>query len=174
MKITNVDLKFMCLDALDDLKSIGIDLTDNIYEFELSNRLKKSCGYCQEIGHNMYSDKAHFKICISAPYAAKVDVDELYDTIIHELLHSAPNCMNHGSNWLRLAEIANANLLTHVKQYYTGDEYDPRKYIVKCVDCDKVVYRRANQTAIYKGIKNGTKKCYCNTCRGYNLIAIEL
>lgn len=174
MKLTNVELKLMCMDALDDLKSIGIDLTDNLYSFELSNRLKKSCGYCQEDGYNLYSHRAHFKIVISSAYVAKVDTDELYDTIIHELLHSAPNCMNHGTTWLRLADIANANLLTNVEQYYKGDEYDPRKYAVKCVDCDKIIYRRANQTALYKGIKNGTKRCYCNNCRGYNLIAIEL
>lgn len=172
--MTNAELKLMCLDALDDLKSIGIDLTSNIYDFELNNRLKRACGYCQEIGYNMYNNRVHFKISINPNYAKSVDTDELYDTIIHELLHSAPDCMNHGKEWLRLADIANKHLLTNVEQYYRGHEFDPFKYGIRCADCDRIIYKKANQTKTYKNIKAGIGKYHCNTCGGYNLIAIEL
>lgn len=166
--MTHQELNEICSDALADVISIGIDLSTNRYIFKLNNRLTRACGYCSYISDNCY------EIDINPTYASIVDTDELYDTVVHELLHSAPDCMNHGKEWQRLADIANKHLLTNVSQYYSGNEYNPYKYGVRCCDCDRVIYRRTRQTATYKKIKEGKGKFHCNTCGGYNLIAIEL
>ena len=43
----------------------------------------------------------------------------LYETILHELLHTLPGCMNHGSKWRKYAAIVNRRLGYNIKPLST-------------------------------------------------------
>ena len=79
--------------------------------------------------------------------------DGLINTILHELLHTCPNCMNHGTEWKKWA----AKVMRHYgynitrvsddddKDVTTGNfNYKPTvyKYLLYCEDCGKLVARR--------------------------------
>lgn len=168
--MTNKELEHRCYDAIDDLLSIGIDLTTNHYIFRINGRLTRVCGRCTRKTNQPYN----FTIEFNPAYIDAVEVDELYDTIIHELLHSAPNCFNHGEEWQRLAGIANKNLLTNVTRLYRGADYQPWKYYVVCDDCGCKMDYRVRRTQSWINIANGNSaKYYCPKCHSYHLIAKE-
>lgn len=166
MTITEISLR--CYNALDDLECIGIDLSNNAYKFKFNTSLKRVCAQC------CYNQENDFTIEFNPMYVESVDVDELYDTIVHELLHSAPNCYNHGTEWKRLADIANSKLLTNVTRCYKGTNFNPYRYYVKCPTCNKVVYKSATKSPTWKNIYMGnTRRFHCNVCKCYDLIAFE-
>ena len=75
---------------------------------------------------------------------------ELEDTMLHELLHTCPDCWCHTGKWKRYAEIVNHAYGYHISR--TGyspectarrDEIEPYKYELLCKKCGKhVAYRK--------------------------------
>lgn len=72
----------------------------NITGFSVNTRAKRRWGQCKyDASENGY------KINISCELLSGNCNDGLENTIIHEILHTCKGCMNHGSEWKRLAEI---------------------------------------------------------------------
>ena len=92
-------------------------------------------------------------------------IDMLHDTIIHELLHTCPDCMNHGEKWKQWALKVNRKYGMDIKrctsvkdaglQVFTGIKAN---WIVKCDKCGReYVYQRAG-----KVVQNPEKyRCHC-------------
>lgn len=79
--------------------------------------------------------------------------DGLINTILHELLHTCPSCMNHGAEWKKWAEKVRRAYGYDIKrtsdqeekQVTTGNlNYHEReyKYFIYCEKCGKLVARR--------------------------------
>lgn len=77
----------------------------------------------------------------------------LINTLLHELLHTCPNCMNHGSTWKYYAEKVRRAYGYDIKrtsdqekkQVTTGNlNYREReyKYFIYCEKCGKLITRR--------------------------------
>lgn len=71
------------------------------------------------------------------------DVNEksLKNTIMHEFLHTAPGCLNHGKTWTKYAEIINKKYQYNI-QRVSGDkegldliDENEYKYIFECSKC---------------------------------------
>lgn len=169
--MTNKELEQRCYDGLDDLLSIGIDLTNNNYVFKINRRITRACAQTKMSRYHEHD----FSIEFNPTYIDSVDTDELYDTIIHELLHTAPKCFNHGTEWKRLADIANSKLNTNVERLYRGNDYQPWKYYVKCGECSCKMDYRVRKTQSWVEIHNGNQhRYYCPKCKSYNLLAFEI
>ena len=97
----------------------------------------------------------------------------LRSTILHELIHTCKDCMNHGVVWKQYASIVNANTAYKVKRttstddkgivYHRVNEHKP-KYIISCPACGHEWYfERAN-----KRVKLAAH-CICPYCNTHGL-----
>lgn len=98
--------------------------------------LAKFCGY-------------PWKIEVSAMLLEDtVPLDSLYETLIHEYLHTVPGCLNHGKLWSSNAGAVSKALgidVTRTTQFedkgVTDQVEEKARYIVECQSCKKRLYR---------------------------------
>lgn len=74
------------------------EVDDNFYNFELNPKYTKWLGRCRKIAYRNYT------IFLSQPYANISTHEEIMNTLVHECLHSLPNCMNHKIQWKNAAQ----------------------------------------------------------------------
>ena len=98
------------------------------------NNSKIAFGYCS------YGDR--YEIILSKPLTLINSVEEVTDTILHEIAHALDveqrGFSNHDKNWVRIAKSIGCN----GKQYYYEEvNTPPHKYTLKCKKCD-IEYKR--------------------------------
>lgn len=100
---------------------------------------KKTLGVCKRLGHNRYQISISRHITTS--YKAVIV------TMIHEILHTAKDCFNHGRTWQRHASRVNAvygySISRTVNKAELGlptNEAD-YNYKITCGQCGKAFYR---------------------------------
>ena len=152
-------------DCLKICKDNNIPIADVIH-VEVNSRAKKRWGLCTK------NSDGTFTIQI-AERLLKDDVSEeaTFNTMIHELLHTCPNCMNHGAEWKMWANVINRNTKYNIKRTTSCEEKGleapaPKapKYIVACRTCNhKWNYNRAGSV-----IQN-LSRCKCPYCKDYTL-----
>jgi hypothetical protein len=110
-----------------------------IKKISVNPRLSATLGFCKQVK----GEKNTFVIEI-APYLVDENLDKnvLKEIIIHELLHSCPNCMDHGERWQRLAKMVNDEYPQyHVHTAIHPEEHDryfptkKHKYVLACEKC---------------------------------------
>jgi predicted SprT family Zn-dependent metalloprotease len=144
------DLQEYAIKCMDMLENIGIEY-GNIIEVVPNSRAKKRWGQCCKV-------PGGFSININVALLDERNKEEgLINTILHELLHSCKDCMNHGNKWKRLAEKIRNTYGYDVKRTSSaadkgvientmGIEY---KYAVQCGSCMNVV-RRTRRSDLIK------------------------
>ncbi len=154
--------------CVNELKSIGLDLSkENIGDVKivLSKRANKRYGCCkqeapderfkitQQVGKKKIVKYEKFNkhtIEISSWVMELSDVI-IKNTIMHELIHCFPFCNNHGKEFKMYAKYINeklgydiARLGNKKKDFEKSNlqyEENKAKYVIKCVDCGKLLYR---------------------------------
>ena len=134
-----------------ELDSIGIQY-GNVVSIEVNYRAKKQCGLCREVRIGRTWEDNRYSINISSFLLADDVPDEgTKNTIIHELLHTCKDCMNHGGNWKRLAEKVHRKLGYNIKRTSSCEEkglegviIKPQeyKYVFRCQQCGQEVKRK--------------------------------
>lgn len=114
-----------------------------------------------------YLKRGIYTIKISK-YALNMDETAITNTIAHELIHTLPNCMNHGENFKRCAEIVNRKRGVHVLTSGCLDsngkqaqmERPTPKYTVTCKKCGMKYFhnRKCGAVAYPERYRCG----YCN------------
>ena len=61
-------------------------------------------GYTKFLGRTK-REGTTFYLILNHPYANMSSHDEIMNTIVHELLHMLPNCLNHGVVWKSYASV---------------------------------------------------------------------
>lgn len=122
--------------CIKEVKAIGIE-PGNIVSVTVNTRAKTRWGQTKKRG-NSYSINISDRILQDGQ-------DDLIakDTIIHEILHTCPDCMNHGPNWKALANKVNrAYPQYHISRTTSTEEkgIEARKpvdyrYNVICKEC---------------------------------------
>ena len=85
--------------------------------------------------------------------------DGLINTILHELLHTCPGCMNHGAEWKKWAGKVRRHYGYNIQRLSDDDEKDVTtgnlnykpvayKYLIYCEKCGKLVGRRKKRCHI--------------------------
>lgn len=134
------DLKKVFDNCMILVEEAGIKDCGNIIDVKVNTRAKRRWGQTKSIGYNMYT------IDISEILLdEKVPLEALQNTVIHEILHTCPNCMNHGQEWVKRADIVKRRLGYNIKRCSDPkekgisenilNEYRKPKYVVKCIDC---------------------------------------
>lgn len=163
-------------EAEEMLENIGIEHGE-ISELQINTRAKHRWGQCK---YNMLTNT--FFISISSRLLNDgVEKKALFDTLIHELLHTCGDggeCMEHTGMWLKLANKVNQHYPElNIKRITSSEEkglepvkrtYRPIKYFLKCPNCGKIYARKKMTYAI----KNA-ERCGCSKCGNWGLELIE-
>lgn len=155
-------------ECCNELLSIGMDISKNITCCYPSRKLKTTLGICN---YDKYRNTYEIEInmCLLSDNA---DVSALKDTIIHELIHTCPGCMNHGKEWKRRAEVVNWKLGYNISRCATTSEMkaanvvidsEPYKFGIVCDNCGIVAKRKRDKNG---GIINRINNYRCGKCKG--------
>lgn len=133
----------------------------NSYVLEYSNgKNVHTLGTCQRLCDNQY------KIVINRKFAEVSNIETVHNVIVHEILHSLPNCMNHGKEWKNAANKYNRKYNTNISRTTPteclGDYSEVIKstniYEVKCCNCGKV-FGRSRMSDLIKNTSSYHCKC---------------
>ena len=171
----NRKLQTVFTECIDEMNAIEIPFR-RIKTVEVNYRAKRRWGQCCK----RYDDRGiYFEININADLLHD-DAPEksLKETIIHEILHTCPECFCHTGEWKRLADLVNDCYGYNVKRcnsseekgmdefYRQHEEFAIKqttwKYAIKCKGCGKIVGRKQKACKITR-----YPQCYrCASCYG--------
>lgn len=132
------DLQMYAAECMEELDAIGIPY-GNIVEFKVNTRAKRRWGLSQKTPNG-------FIIEINVDLLNEQNsINGLKNTIIHEILHTCTDCMNHGDRWKYFANVVNNTYGYNVKRCSNAEEKGvnerreapirPYKYLVQCPEC---------------------------------------
>lgn len=112
----------------EELSFIGIQLPNNI-SFSINTRAKRTLGFCSK-------KNGTFVIEVSAVFANSSIEKDIKNTIIHEMLHTLDDCMNHGKVWQSYADRVNRSLGYHIKRTNINKGAEEHyRYKITCQSC---------------------------------------
>lgn len=173
---TEVDIFREIKDITQTLKDLKIaDITNQYYLVEFNNRKNsRVLGMCTYIG--TLDGIPRYKITINKAYLQNSDPQSVHDTIVHEVLHSIPGCMNHGKKWSYYARqfmtalpqfnISRCTNNEGFNNYLKKAMETQAKYTIICKKCGARFYKtRKSQWMDY--LMRGGKCCaYHKNCGG--------
>ena len=162
------DLNKLYKESLEEVCNAGIE-PGNIVCVRVNNRAKHVWGYCKK-------KNGQYTIEISARILQDNIADiAIKQTIIHEILHTIKNGMEHKGAWEEAAKIINAKYpIYHVSRCTSADTFgiidcpENHRYNVICQDCGHIyTYDRwckvvENPSGYRCGYCNGMLKVKCN------------
>lgn len=153
------NIKKVYEDCADICNGFNIPIAKTIY-LKVNSRAKKRWGLCTLECEGEYTIEISDRLL-----ADNVSEEATFNTMIHELLHTCPNCMNHGKEWKYWADVINRNTCYNIKRTTScaekGIENIPKtpKYTVTCNKCGRRwFYNRAGSV-----IQN-VRRCKCPYC----------
>ena len=171
------DLQIYANECINDMKNLGINVPV-IDKFVVNKRAKSRFGRCIYD----YKKKTYtIEICNDL-LNEECNVLALKETIFHELIHTLPNCMNHGKEFKKYAGIINKKYHTNIKRACTNEEKygvayakkvaernnknkKPKiKYELFCNNCGKI--RASRETSRMPKWYAHTERYKCSVCNG--------
>ena len=129
------DLDKYALECMEMLDNLGITY-GNIREFSINTRAMRRWGQCCKHPNGYY-----ININIDLLKEGNSEVG-LKETILHELLHSCPDCHGHGERWQYYANKINKAYGYNIKRTNSAEEKGvverriiETKYQVQCPTC---------------------------------------
>lgn len=153
------ELKRLFQSVQSELRAIGVPIRQ-VRNVSINRRLKTSLGRCGlDLPIHTGLDTVTFHIELSAGLLEKKHLGMLKDVIAHELIHTAPGCMNHSSEFQYWAEHVNENLdgyNVHTKMEFAdyGLEScaklykEEATYLVRCPNCHAEIYRKRHCSVV--------------------------
>ena len=170
-----VNLNNLLLTCMKELNSIGLTRYSHlIASITVNNRLSRALGRCVR-------KNGVFSIELARKSVAEgVDVQFIKNIIMHELIHTMPNCWNHGPLFQNYARIINRGLGYHVSTTETIENMmaagvkpliksEVAKYALVCGKCGKQVAYRQRQCDLTTNPGN-----YVHSGCGGNLFTLNL
>lgn len=171
------DLNRYANECIEDMKSLGIDVPP-IEKFTVNTRAKSRFGQCT---YNRKTNQYSIEIC-SDLVDDECNVLALRETIFHELIHTLPNCMNHGVEFKKYADMINKRYYVNIKRTSTDEEKygriyaqkvadrraqskkPPKKYELFCEHCGKI--RASKECSRMPKWYAHTERYKCSVCGG--------
>ena len=135
------DLKKYAIECMEMLDSLGI-VYGNVKEFTVNTRSLRRWGQCCKRPNGYY-------ININADLLKEENSETgLKETILHELLHSCPDCYGHGERWQYYARKVNKAYGYNIKRTNSAEEKgvverriakpSETKYQIQCPACKHI------------------------------------
>lgn len=159
-----------------DMDELGIPYNHDVPIF-ISERYSRALGKCY---YQMKDNKrVAYKIGISKELVDYGDADLLRNTICHELIHSADDCVygGHGGMWKVYADKMNRYKNYHISRItHVPDEmhenYKNYHFIIECQGCHtKSYFQRYTKTV--NAVRKGQKTIKCKKCGSKDFKVIE-
>ena len=157
-----------CMDLIQE--ATGVDIHNQRYEARISNRFTKTLGNCH---YDSDYFEPHYTITLSAKWLATAEPQKIHDTIMHEVIHSMPGCMNHGPKWKGYAAkicrrypqytITRLSHDDNYSNYLKENNMSGCRYKLVCDTCGQS-WEKRNKTRIFKLAALG--RCACPYCKG--------
>ena len=144
------------VECMRELDALGIQY-GKVREVTINTRAKSRWGQCRKRNGLYY-------INISEHLVGNIEYkDALKNTLIHELLHTCPDCMNHREPWKAVADKVNKAYGYNIKRCSSAEEKGVEpveknyQYMFRCTGCGQKVgrMRASNFTRNYKDYKCG-------------------
>lgn len=121
----------------EQLRALGIPVSTRIDpQVQINTRAKARLGCCIRRGER-------FTIEVSATILQ--DEPCLRQTLVHELLHTCPDCQNHGTKWKQYAQWVNHAWgmgIARLTSMPAGQSTKkPPRYTLRCSGCGALFYR---------------------------------
>lgn len=154
-------------EARKELDALGIPY-GKISMLEVSHTVT-SYGDCRKIGESSY------RIRVNKVLLAEAADTIVKETIIHEILHTCPGCMNHGKTWQAYASVVNdaypryriSRLSSCNRTHVRLKNRDTAKYVATCMSCNKE-YLFFKKTYVVDCLINNPTSCKCSICNNKN------
>lgn len=166
---TIMELKNTFTEVVDELEPIFPEVKNNTYVVIFNTRAIKRYGQCKRLGQN------HYEISINKKFAQFCKREDVKNTIVHEILHSLPNGMNHKGQWSRYANMINYKLphyhITRTSRYEGYAETKPTpKYTVYCPHCENKQWNYYKAGEVVKNLLgNNNRHYHCPCCKHEDL-----
>lgn len=167
---TREDLDKMLKKGIEMLKESNIPISKsicpNIRLFRSHRRFGQCCGPLSSKNKTSYA----FVIEISE-YVLQMSERAMMNTILHELLHTCPDCMNHGPTWRAYAAVAKTDWGYNIRRIIgdkekkdlemlrEGFKRKDYQYIITCPSCGTVWKRRINSTFVQRAELYTCSRC---------------
>lgn len=166
---TTLELRKVFLEVVEELKPIFPEVMSIHYIVVFNTRAIKRFGQCRRLGNN------YFEININKKFAQHCKIEDVKNTIVHEILHSLPNGMSHKGAWLMYANKINTLLphyhITRTNSYEEYAKTKPEaKYIVYCPHCGKEWKRYRKSEMVNNILKGNSRKFHCPDCKTLVLV----
>lgn len=160
-------------DVKKDMDELGIPYNHDVPIF-ISGRYSRALGKCY---YQMKDNKrVAYKIGISKELVDYGDADLMKNTICHELIHSAPDCVysHHGGMWKVYAQKMNRYKGYHISRLSQIPDNIQRnyKFIIECQDCHTKSYFNRHTKTI-DAVRQGQKIIRCKKCGSMEFKVIE-
>ena len=138
-------------ECVNEVRAAGIE-PGKIVDISINYRATTRWGQCKK-RYGLYSININHRILED-----DTDVKAVKDTIIHEILHTCPNCWNHGREWQRLANIMNRKYGYEISRTGSCEDFgidreeyaeSHAKYRIVCTSCGNV-YRKQRACKVTK------------------------
>lgn len=161
---TTLELRKTFFDVIEEIKAIFPEVMLIRYSVIFNTRAIKRFGQCKKLGNN------YFEININKKFAQHCKIEDVKNTIVHEILHSLPNGMTHKGAWLMYANKINSLLphyhITRTNSYEGYAETKPEpKYIVYCPTCEKKWIRYKKSTMVSNIMSGNSRGFHCPDCK---------
>ena len=122
-------------------------------------KISKAESYWMQISYNKLTKD--YKLRVSTMFEHYTDDSiariRLTNSMIHELIHTLPGCMNHGPQFKRHCYIVNSKTIYNIETttepgegFVAAEKVKKVKYVVKCPHCGKeYIYQRKCRVVDY-------------------------
>ena len=149
----------LLIEVKQEMNWLKIPYSEDITEIKVNSRATKFFGICR-IRDNKFSIELVKRML-------ETDDKSIKNVIAHELIHTVKDCFNHGSVFMRYANMMNRAYGYNIKTGSTSEEYGldmvKAKYIIKCQTCG-TESRYQKKTRIF----NQLSLCECTKCKDSN------
>lgn len=151
--------------AMAMLDDCGIPYANTITNFTVNTRARR-WGQCRK-------ENGLYSITVSATLLdERNDENCLLNTLIHELLHTCPGCLNHGSAWRHYAARVEAAYGLHICRVASAEEKGitvdlrpvrshEKRYAIRCEHCGQIIRREKKSKVI-----TNYNRYRCGICGG--------
>lgn len=145
-------------EVINEAVNINIPVSNNIISnVKINTRATSRFGQCKK-------QNGKYLIEISQ-HLTQAEEKHIKETLAHEVLHTCPNCMNHGRQWKLYAMIMNNKYGYEISRTgscenmgITSPKIERANYAIVCNNCGKTTYRQRES----KVIKNPERyRCKC-------------
>lgn len=145
-------------EAIEELYAIGIHPGKIMLPPLVNSRAKRRLGCCRA---EIQKGERIYYIEISSSLAEKDD-RAVKEVILHELLHTCPDCLNHGKTWKSLAQRVNRVYGFNITATARAEDCGPPayRYMIVCRKCGRKIYRMRKSRVVTE------PKAYRCSCGG--------